>query len=226
MKYSDFLEEVDDFRTDLCKTTFDQNKDIIKVKKEKTVVKNLDKIFAATLKIGNSKGFQAMTMRDLSKEANLSMGALYSYFSNKEVLLEVFLRVGRTMIWEILEEYIEKENDSLSKLNMLLKIHLFLTEKMNKWFYFSYMEAKNLSPEEREKAINSEIYTEKMIEDILIQGEKEGVFKSSNHQLTASVIKAMLQDWYLKRWKYSKRGITVDQYSDFLAEFISSYYLI
>ncbi len=226
MKYSDFLEEVDDLRTDLCKTTFDQNKDIIKVKKEKTVVKNLDKIFAATLKIGNSKGFQAMTMRDLSKEANLSMGALYSYFSNKEVLLEVFLRVGRTMIWEILEEYIEKENDSLSKLNMLLKIHLFLTEKMNKWFYFSYIEAKNLSPEEREKAINSEIYTEKMIEDILIQGEKEGIFKSGNHQLTASVIKAMLQDWYLKRWKYSKRGITVDQYSDFLAEFISSYYLI
>jgi len=43
--------------------------------------------------------------------------------------------------------------------------------------------------------------------------------------LTASVIKAMLQDWYLKRSKYRKRSISVDQYSEFLLQFVEAFIL-
>jgi hypothetical protein len=42
-------------------------------------------------------------------------------------------------------------------------------------------------------------------------------------QLTASVIKAMLQDWYLKRSKYRKRNISVDHYSEFVLQFIEAF---
>ena len=87
------------------------------------------------------------------------------------------------------------------------------------------MEAKNLSPEERENAVQSELYTEKLIENILIDGDKKGVFAKIDHSLAASVIKAMLQDWYLKRGKYSKRNIDVDHYAEFIMSFIKSFYL-
>jgi hypothetical protein len=40
--------------------------------------------------------------------------------------------------------------------------------------------------------------------------------------LTATVIKAMLQDWYVKRWKYSRRRISVDEYADFVIFVIAS----
>jgi len=42
-------------------------------------------------------------------------------------------------------------------------------------------------------------------------------------QLTASVIKAMLQDWYLKRSKYARRKISVDRYAGFILEFVASF---
>ena len=42
-------------------------------------------------------------------------------------------------------------------------------------------------------------------------------------QLTASIIKAMLQDWYLKRSKYRKRNLSVDQYAKFLLQFLEAF---
>jgi len=41
--------------------------------------------------------------------------------------------------------------------------------------------------------------------------------------LTASVIKAMLQDWYLKRGKYAKRRIPVEKYAQFVLQFIEAF---
>ena len=39
-------------------------------------------------------GFQAMTLRSLSRESGLSMGALYNYFSSKEDLLKIIHSYG------------------------------------------------------------------------------------------------------------------------------------
>ena len=87
MDYAEFQKQVSLSKKDICREAFADNRNTIRVKKEGTVVKNLERIFDATLKISNKKGFQAMSMRDLSKETNLSMGALYSSFSSKEELL-------------------------------------------------------------------------------------------------------------------------------------------
>jgi hypothetical protein len=38
--------------------------------------------------------------------------------------------------------------------------------------------------------------------------------------MTASLIKAMLQDWYLKRPKYARRKISVDHYCKYLIAFL------
>ncbi len=223
MKYSEFDKIIPDPKMDICRDAYLENKDKIQVKKEKLVVKNLGKIFDATLEIGILKGFQAMTMRDLSRVSGLSMGGLYSYFPSKEEILTVYLGQGRKIIRRVLERFIEEENDPIEKLRIAIQVHLFLTEKMNEWFYFSYMEARNLSPEERERSVQSELYTEKMFEDILVAGREEGVFNEADYTMCASVIKAMLQDWYLKRGKHARRKIHVDQYADFIMDFVSPF---
>jgi hypothetical protein len=87
MNYAEFQKQVRLSKQDICREVYADHRKSIRVKKENTVVKNLERIFNATLKIANKKGFQAMSMRDLGRETNLSMGALYSYFSSKEELL-------------------------------------------------------------------------------------------------------------------------------------------
>jgi AcrR family transcriptional regulator len=151
------------------------------------------------------------------------MGALYSYFSSKEDLLAMLQHQRRTITQRILEARIENEADPAAKLRAAMLTHLYLSEVMQPWFYFSYMEAKNLSRRELELAVASERYTENLYADILRQGQSRGCFLPRDPQLTASVIKAMLQDWYLKRNKYRKRSISVDHYSEFLLQFVEAF---
>ena len=49
-----------------------------------------------------------------------------------------------------------------------------------------------------------------------MKASKEQVFRDDNVVLAAAVIKAILQDWYLKRWKYRSRKVSVDRYADFV----------
>ncbi len=223
MDYVEFQKQVSLSKQDICREVYADNRNSIRVKKEGTVVKNLERIFDATLKISNKKGFQAMSMRDLSQETNLSMGALYSYFSSKEELLEMLQHQHRTITIRILEAYIHAQKDPSGKLRIAIRTHLYLSEIMQPWFYFSYMETKNLSKQQQELAIASELYTEKIFSDILNEGQIQGYFQIDDLQLTASVIKAMLQDWYLKRWKYAKRKISVDQYARFVLDMVEAY---
>ena len=225
MNYLKFKKSVSNYAKDFFSEDFFENRKNIRIKKESVVAKNLEKIFDATLKISNKKGFQAMTMRDLSRESELSMGALYSYFSGKEDLLKMLQNQRRSVTKRILEEYINNETGIADKLRTAIRIHLYLSEAMQPWFYFSYMETKNISGPEQAKAIESELYTEKIFEKILTDGEKSGIFLRRNHQLTASIIKAMLQDWYLKRWKYAKRNISVEQYAKYLISIIETFCL-
>ena len=225
MDYADFQEKTSLSKYDLCREVYRENRNSIRVKKENIVLKNLERIFSATLRISNRKGFQAMSMRDLSRETNLSMGALYSYFVSKEELLAMLQNQRRTVTKRILDERIVQESKPVAKLRAAILTHLYLSEDMQPWFYFSFMEAKNLSKKEQDLAVASELYTEKLIADILKQGYLQGDFELRDPQLTASVIKAMLQDWYLKRSKYAKRRISVDQYAQFVLQFVEAFIL-
>ncbi len=222
MNYAAFRQKIHISREDICLNIYAQNRGKFRIKKEKTVIKNLDKIFSATLKISNEKGFQAMTMRDFSKETGLSMGALYSYFSSKEELLEMIQRQGRVMVKRLLDDHILALEDPLDRLRKAICIHIYLSEALQPWFYFSYMEAKNMNRAEKEKALASELATDLIFADIIRQGQASGIFLPRDPRLTAGLIKAILQDWYLKRWKHAKRKISVDQYTRFVLECVEA----
>ncbi len=225
MTFTEFQKKYDLSRQDISRKTYLENRKTIHIKKEATAVKNLDNIYGATLKIANKKGFQAMTMRDMSRETGMSMGSLYTYFTSKEELLKTLQEQHRSFFVHILEERIVEQNEPVAKLRAAILTHLYLSEAMQPWFYFSFMEAKNLSRTEKEKAVASELATENMIRDVLVQGQQEGVFCPHDPQLGAGIIKGMLQDWYLKRSKHARREVSVDQYAAYLQKFIEAFFL-
>lgn len=223
MNYSDFKKQVDLSKKALCQEVFAENRERIRIKKEVTVVKNLEKIFSATLKISNKKGFQAMSMRDLSRETGMSMGALYAYFPGKEALVAMLQRQRRSVTRRIFEERIAAAPAPPQRLEAAVRTHLYLSEAMQPWFYFSFMEAKNLAPDEQKNAVLSERYTEGVFAEILEDGQRLGLFEKIDARLLASIIKAMLQDWYLKRGKYARRNVDVDRYAEFILAFTGTY---
>jgi TetR/AcrR family transcriptional regulator, cholesterol catabolism regulator len=98
----------------------------------------------------------------------------------------------------------------------------FLTEVMQPWFYFAYMEAKNLDKTQRKRSIENELFTEQIFNEILQEGHESGIFTSDRPTLTAGAVKALLQDWYVKRWKYTRRQVSVEDYAEFVINFVES----
>ncbi len=207
----------------ICEQIFQKNGDSIKVKKQKFAVKNLTRIIDTALKLSNKTGFHAMGLRALSKESGLSMGGLYAYFEGKDELLRVIQDYGRQVLLELMEKHMAKEGEPRGKLETAVKLHLFLSEVMHDWFFFSYMEARFLSREDRKSAIEGELQSEEIFAGLLEEGRKAGVFRVADPVLAASLIKAMLQDWYLKRWKYTGRSVSVEDYAEHVMEWISAY---
>jgi len=218
--YARFAEKVEAAKQRSCLEIFAANRESFQIKKEKTIAKNLERIFAAALRISNKKGFSAMSMRELSREAGLSIGALYNYFSGKEELLQMLQAQRRAITGQILRAAAAAETEPRARLGAAVRAHLYLSEAMQPWFYFSYMEAKNFGPAERRAAVQGELNTDRLFTEILRAGQAQGMFCTDDCQMAASLIKAMLQDWYLKRPKYARRGVGVEAYARFLIAFL------
>jgi AcrR family transcriptional regulator len=195
----------------------------VRVQKASVAVGNLARIIDATLKLSNKQGFHATSLRDLAKASGLSVGGLYSYFDNKPMLLSMILREVAATVTEVLgRPPANVARDARAHLAWLLDTHIRLTEAMQPWFVFAFMEAKSFPPAERKIAVDSEAATEKIIADVIEQGRGSGAFAVREVSLNASLIKPLLQDWYVKRAKYRKRGTSIDAYIAAVTTFVEA----
>ena len=69
----------------------------------------------------------------------------------------------------------------------------------------------------------SELSTEQMFADIIREGQKTEIFAPRDPDMASALIKAMLQDWYLKKWKYQARQVTVDAYARVVVDWAFAY---
>ncbi len=212
--YNTFKKSIRFILDDIVSRLYDDNRQLIRVKKSPQSVENLKRIIHAAIAISNKKGYAAMSMRELSAVSSLSIGALYAYFPSKDELLHIIQQYGRSSVEKVLSESLIYSSTSKDKLHNFIRAHIFISEVLKDWFYFSYMETRYFTGTEYNKTIEGELLTESLIKDIIENGIEYNEFRQGiQTSLIASIAKAMLQDWYLKRWKYSKRGVTPDEYA-------------
>ncbi|WP_372680034.1 TetR/AcrR family transcriptional regulator [Desulfosarcina sp.] len=223
MDLKSFEKQVAVSTTDICRQIFESRSHSIQIKKEQVAVKNLVRIFKATLKLANQKGFHAMSLRDLCAESGMSMGGLYAYFKNKEELLTLIQEQGRAIVARVMGDQLAGIKDAGQALDRAIRSHLYLSEVLQPWFFFSYMETRFFHAEEGKRAIAGELQTEAIFSGILERGVAAGALAIKDPLLVAAAIKALLQDWYLKRWKYKRRQISVEAYADFVISMVRDY---
>jgi AcrR family transcriptional regulator len=198
---------------------FDRHQDTIKAKRIGVALPNLQKIISATLRISNRSSFHSMSLRDLSREADISMGALYSYIESKEQLSAMIIGHVLFLVDTVLALPSGSGVAAQERLHWLIRTHIYLSEIMQPWFFFAYMEAKTFDRQGRRMAIDSELRTEQLVADCVAAGQVAGAFAATDPTMTASLIKPLLQDWYLKRWKYRRREVDADSYADSVIRF-------
>lgn len=205
----------------ICADILEAHRDRIMVQKPHLAVANLAKIIEAALTLSNRQGFQAMTLRQLAEASGLSMGGLYSYIDGKDTLLSMVLGAVTTTVCTELNSAPDKcKENPVEHLRWLIERHIRLTEAMQPWFAFAFMEAKAFPPSGRKAAVESELATENVFRDVIKQGIATGVFQTDDEELAASLIKPLLQDWYVKRSKYRKGGVSIERYIKSVVSFV------
>lgn len=223
MRFNEFKKNLKISLDDICLDIIRDENNTINVKNEKIGVKKLRLILETAISLSSKKGFHAMSLRELCSECNLSMGGLYGYINSKDELLTVIQDHGRRMVLRVMDDYMDREKSPLEQLSDAVYIHLYLSEILHAWFFFSFMETRFFSKNEQERSIETELLTEKIFSDILDAGCLKGDFEIENPTITASIIKSMLQEWYLKRWKYLRRKISVEKYGETVLSFIENF---
>ena len=213
-KRGPLMRDAEDLTTEaLCRFMLERHRDTIIVRKPEFALRKLKVIVTAALTLSNRKGFQAMSLRDLSRESGVSMGGLYAYFDSKPTQLNMILSEVTAAVQRTLSAPPEAvTDDPVAHLKWLIDAHIRLTEEMLAWFAFAFMEAKNFPAAERRKAIDSEELTESYFAEVITAGIASGRFRPDTSPLLPALIKPLLQDWYVKRAKYRRRNVTIDTY--------------
>jgi AcrR family transcriptional regulator len=197
----------------------DHHAERIGVKRRKPALENMEKIFGATFRLANEVGFRAMSLRDLCRETGLSMGGLYGYIEGKDQLAEMIEDVVRQTTYELPRMFAHID-DPLERLEALVRGTIYLSEILQPWFYFVYMDSRVLNFEQRNMAKNSELSIQTMIASLL---DELRPLPDGDTTLLAGHIVALFQDWYLKRWKYRTAKVGVDEFADSVLLFLRSH---
>lgn len=197
----------------------DRYADRITVKRRKPALENLERIFNATFKLANDVGFRAMNLRDLCGETGLSMGGLYGYIASKDQLAEMIEDVVRHATHEVPKMF-AGVTDPLDRLEALTRASIYVSEILQPWFYFVFMDSRVLQAEQRSTAKESELHVQSLFADVVAQvpGRPPG-----SPDLVAAHIVASFQDWYVKRWKYRAADIGPDRFADSAVRMMRGY---
>lgn len=198
----------------LCRSILERHHDTIQIQKPEFAIRKLTRIITAALDLANAKSFHGMSLRDLSAASGISMGGLYAYFDSKTTLARMILEEVTAQVRLALESPpADVADDPVRHLEWLIDTHIRLTEILQPWFVFSFMEAKHFPRSERRLAVDNEALTEDYFARVIERGLQQGRFRPDTPVLLASLIKPLLQEWYIKRSKYRRRNVSMEEYS-------------
>ncbi len=195
---------------------FNMHRDKMQIKNSRLAVGNLEKIFNATFALAAEKGFQAMSLRDLSSEAQISMGGLYSYIGSKDDLASVIEGVLRSCIDRVIDALNEAQLEPVEYLRTLIFSEIYMEEVLRPWYHFCFMELRGLPREQQQQTLALELRFEDALIEVFNRGNAAGQFRCANPVLLASQVTAQLEQWHLKQWKFKLRGVSNDQYAQFI----------
>ena len=221
MSYSEFCKEFKPTNRELYLEFFEIFKNDFQVKNPRLAVTKLEIILNSAFKLVHNQSFANMSMRSLSKEAQLSIGGLYAYFTKKEQLAQSIHKFLNQYCRKVLNQVLQNSGSDL--LEDSIRAHIYVSEYMQPWFFFAFMESKNLNKNQRVFAAGSELMIEDQFTKIIAKGQQSNKYNTSlPPESYAAMIKPLLHDWYLKRGKYKARKISVDNYANQVMLFVNN----
>ena len=159
----------------------------------------------AALHLFARHGFAAVSMRQIAGEVGVQAGALYNYTPDKQTLLFDLMKAHMD---ELLAGWAAQgEADGpLAQLERFTRFHIRFNSQRPEAVFISYMELRNLSPENFAQIEALRRTYEDALADILRAGVASGEFDVSEPKVVAMAIIALLtgvNTWYREEGRLS-----------------------
>jgi AcrR family transcriptional regulator len=213
MKFDDFKANFPYRGKSVYARLFTLHCDNIKTKKEKFAVNNLEKIFKATFKVSSKIGFHEMSLRELCRETELSMGGIYSCIESKEMIAIMVKDMVKMVSSDIIDNAL-RHKDKKHALEEIITHHIFAAELLHPWFYFLYFETRSLPSAHQKDSKTIELRITSALESILSEIDNNKENNNNKYHFIATMALSMVQERYLKYWKYKDASLTIDNYAD------------
>lgn len=174
------------------------------VQDQTLVAQRHEQCFQAASRVFISRGYDRATVREIAREARLSLGSLYSYIRTKEDILYLVFDKLTTTLRENIRKAIEGIEDPVEQITAALKADLRTTEQYQDEILLMYQETKALDRQSLHAVLNREAEYVKFFEDILRAGYDRGGFKG-DPRLSADIIAYLCSMLALRRWNLRRR---------------------
>lgn len=167
----------------------------------------------AALHLFAKHGFAAVSMRQIAKAVGVQAGALYNYTPDKQALLFSLMQGhmdDALTTWRAMPE----EGSAVERLERFVRFHIGFHLPRPESVFVSYMELRNLEPENFAVIERMRRDYEDSLEAILQAGLEDGVFDVPDPKIATLAVIAMLTGvttWYRPDGRLSADEVA-DQY--------------
>jgi TetR/AcrR family transcriptional regulator, cholesterol catabolism regulator len=182
-----------------------------KVEVPALVEKRRGQIIAAAIELFGKRGYHVTTIRDIAKRADVSIGLIYQYVSDKEDVLLLALI-------EVLDSYQRAIPAALADLDKPLerfcaavRAYCTVIEEKGEATVLAYRETKSLRKPRREFIKQKELETNELIAACIKDCVAGGLFEKVDVELFTYQIVMFSHAWALKAWRF-RRLMSVEQY--------------
>ncbi len=169
-------------------------------------VETAERIRAAAEQLFAARGFAAVSMREIAGAVGVQAAALYNHFSNKQALLEDLLVTHMDSLIAAWKSEAAADETAGKTLERFARFHIRYHVERSDAVFISYMELRNLEPENFRRVESLRKTYEGFVVDILEAGRASGEFELTDTRITAMAIIAMLtgvNTWYRSRGRLS-----------------------
>ncbi len=154
----------------------------------------------AATKLFAKYGFAAVSMRQIASEVGVQAGALYLYTPDKQTLLyQIMDRHMDDLLDAWQTESATVQGGPMAKIEQFVRFHIRFHLNRGDEIFIAYMELRNLSPENFVLIEAKRRAYERLLGEILEEGNTSGSFALCDSKLSSYAIIAMLtgvSTWY------------------------------
>jgi len=170
-------------------------KDIIARRKEAERQNRIDTILDAARKLFLSRGYLGTSIRDIARESQLSTGAFYFYFNDKDEIYGIVCEEAGQVLIDHLERVMDEGDDLMEKMRRLAWSYIDFYRDYPEQFELFVLRGmpftnSGLSQNVADKlaAIDFEIY--RLLEGLVAEGMEQGLIKQGDSTMIATELAA------------------------------------